>query len=264
MQVKQQPKWMSICRFVLGAYTVLIGTLLANQAITIYLNGVSPANTLGVGVYVHPVYSTQIVAEYFATIAWIVYGWLIVTAGMLVCSLFLPKVDCRVAPEALATVARLEKRMATQSPQSEEAQRVLREQRRRKYITLSVIVLCAACLAVCLIYLLTPGRFQSTDLEPVMAQLAVHVFPWILVGFAVACVGALLMNQSAVREIPDVKKLIGKQPAAKEARNRNQTVLRIALYAVAVALIVWGVLNLGMRDVLMKAINICTECVGLG
>ena len=34
--------------------------------------------------------------------------------------------------------------------------------------------------------------------------------------------------------------------------------------ATAVALIVLGVMNGGMFDVLVKAINICTECIGLG
>ena len=36
------------------------------------------------------------------------------------------------------------------------------------------------------------------------------------------------------------------------------------LVAAALVLIIWGVLNGGMRDVLVKAINICTECIGLG
>lgn len=39
---------------------------------------------------------------------------------------------------------------------------------------------------------------------------------------------------------------------------------RAMLYAVAMGLIALGVLNGGMRDVLIKAINICTECIGLG
>ena len=39
---------------------------------------------------------------------------------------------------------------------------------------------------------------------------------------------------------------------------------RIALYALAFIMVVWGVMNGGLRDVLVKAINICTECIGLG
>lgn len=40
--------------------------------------------------------------------------------------------------------------------------------------------------------------------------------------------------------------------------------LRLVLYAVAILLIVVGILNGGMWDVLVKAIHICTECIGLG
>ncbi len=40
--------------------------------------------------------------------------------------------------------------------------------------------------------------------------------------------------------------------------------LRLALLVLALGLILAGVLNGGLRDVLAKAANICTECIGLG
>ncbi|MDE7380374.1 MAG: thioredoxin [Clostridia bacterium] len=40
--------------------------------------------------------------------------------------------------------------------------------------------------------------------------------------------------------------------------------IRIALGVIALALIIWGILNGSMREVFIKAINICTECIGLG
>lgn len=40
--------------------------------------------------------------------------------------------------------------------------------------------------------------------------------------------------------------------------------IRILLYAVAVVLIVLGVMRGEARDVLIKAVKICTECIGLG
>lgn len=42
------------------------------------------------------------------------------------------------------------------------------------------------------------------------------------------------------------------------------TVCRIFVFAAAIILIVLGLQNGGMWDVLVKAINICTECIGLG
>ena len=47
-------------------------------------------------------------------------------------------------------------------------------------------------------------------------------------------------------------------------RARRITVLRGLLLLLALGLIVLGVLNGGLRDVFVKAANLCTECIGLG
>jgi hypothetical protein len=50
----------------------------------------------------------------------------------------------------------------------------------------------------------------------------------------------------------------------KNTCGRQGKILCAALYALAILMIVAGVMNGRMRDVLVKAINICTECIGLG
>lgn len=40
--------------------------------------------------------------------------------------------------------------------------------------------------------------------------------------------------------------------------------LRTVLFCAAVILIATGIFNRGWYDVLVKAINLCTECIGLG
>jgi len=45
---------------------------------------------------------------------------------------------------------------------------------------------------------------------------------------------------------------------------RKAAWLRLTLGMLALALIIWGIANRGWWDVLAKAINICTECIGLG
>lgn len=56
-----------------------------------------------------------------------------------------------------------------------------------------------------------------------------------------------------------------KQYAAESIRSSKPVQrARIALYALAIIMVVWGMMNGGLRDVLVKAINICTECIGLG
>lgn len=46
--------------------------------------------------------------------------------------------------------------------------------------------------------------------------------------------------------------------------SKSILLIRVFLYALAIGFIVLGVMNGGLRDVLIKAINICTECIGLG
>ena len=53
-------------------------------------------------------------------------------------------------------------------------------------------------------------------------------------------------------------------PMKGARETRAKAVARAALLVAAAALIALGVRNGGLRDVLIKAINICTECIGLG
>ena len=54
-----------------------------------------------------------------------------------------------------------------------------------------------------------------------------------------------------------------KTPDVPSSHSRLRYV-RSVLYVLAVILVVVGIGNGGMRDVLIKAINICTECIVLG
>ncbi|MBR4456229.1 MAG: thioredoxin [Solobacterium sp.] len=49
-----------------------------------------------------------------------------------------------------------------------------------------------------------------------------------------------------------------------ELKPQTLTIARTALVVLAVVFIIMGIANGGARDVLIKAVNICTECVGLG
>ena len=56
----------------------------------------------------------------------------------------------------------------------------------------------------------------------------------------------------------------GTEAGAAEGCPRSLRLLRWGLLALALGLIVLGVLNGGMRDACVKAANICAECIGLG
>ena len=144
----------------------------------------------------------------------------------------------------------------------------------RAAVAALTLVLAAALIASTL-FLYARGlsqRRESGDLtralftrEAVAAQLRrlVPIFAlWLAAWIAALAFGA---NRGAPphstrgpgREIPV------DPPAVPSGRGRFP-LLRIVLFACAIAMIVLGALNGGMNDVLVKAINICTECIGLG
>ena len=45
---------------------------------------------------------------------------------------------------------------------------------------------------------------------------------------------------------------------------RKVKIVRLGILAAAAVFMVLGALNGGARDVFVKAVNICTECIGLG
>ena len=138
------------------------------------------------------------------------------------------------------------------------------EETLRKKIRLGAGAAVLLCAVLSLVYLLNREHFASWDLEMVMGQLLVHTLPWIIAAFAAVIWAAFLCRRSMEREISLLKGVSGNQSPETASKPSCLPYVRIALYAFALVLIVLGFNNGGMRDVLVKAINICTGCIGLG
>ena len=91
--------------------------------------------------------------------------------------------------------------------------------------------------------------------------------PCTVIPFGYAVFTAYKCKASILREIELLKSVGGNRaPVSAETKNYDKmtTAARWAVLAVALAIFVYGYLAGGTADVLTKAINICTECVGLG
>ena len=106
---------------------------------------------------------------------------------------------------------------------------------------------------------------------------ALLVIPCAVVALGILVGATLLRRASFVRETALVKAAIAERrektaPAAHGSETDPKPFskplvlwgLRGVILAVGIVLIVLGILNGGMADVLGKAIRICTECIGLG
>ena len=250
-----------ILRVILAAATAAVCLLLCWQAVDIYLTGNSPDNFSAPGVRIDPVYTRELVGSCLAAMAPVLFAYLaLVVAGMVLQAAAGEKIATRTAVPAEDRLRTLYRRITEIPPEARA------EQQRRRRIWLSAGVVVLGCTVMGGTYLLNAGNFSSLDLEQVVGSMVKHVAPWVVLGLAAAAAASVLSGQSAQRELAILKSAPQKKPesAAPAEKKRMLPPLRIALYAAAVVLIALGVANGGLWDVLVKAVNICTECIGLG
>ena len=96
------------------------------------------------------------------------------------------------------------------------------------------------------------------------------VLPLLLIVLLLSALGLVLgiRDENADKPVRDEKLLrdLGsiRDRAVHGAADRKTFTLRTAILAAALLLIILGILNGGLDDVLAKGATICTECVGLG
>ena len=96
------------------------------------------------------------------------------------------------------------------------------------------------------------------------------VLPAMFCAFGMTVAGLILgiRDDNADKPVRDVKLLrdLGsiQDRAVHQVAARNQIYLRVVVITLAVCMIIAGILNGGLEEVLAKGATICTECVGLG
>lgn len=252
-----------VMRLVLAAATIAVCLLLCWQAVDIYRTGNSPDNFSAPGVRIDPVYSREIAADRLGAIAPALLGYVVLAAAGLVLEAAAGEKGRRLPSPFLAEDRlRALRRRVTETPAEAE-----RERRRRRSIRLIAAGVVLACIVLGGAYLLDGGNFASLDLEAVVGRMVLHVAPWAVVGLIAAGAAAVLCGRSVERETDILKAAPQQKPASGQTGGEEKPwvpILRAALYGGAAVLVVLGVRNGGMWDVLVKAVNICTECIGLG
>ena len=238
--------------------TLLLAALLCWQCIDIYLDGNAPENLDANGVHIAPVYTMADVGARLRG--------LVLPAGACVLLIAVTAIVQAHAPQpgekhplTAENRLRLLKRRVEALPEA-----AVREEKLRRGVQIVAAAALTLCAVMAGLFLLNGKNFVSWDLEVVMGALLVHVAPWAAVALAVVFVTLWALDASCAREAEDLKGLPAVKPAPVKEKAFPVGRLRIALYAAAVVFIVLGVMNGGLYDVLVKAINICTECIGLG
>lgn len=184
----------------------------------------------------------------------------------------------RAVKRPLAVLKRRAERLHFEAIPADFWCKMMRERKLRRLLAWGAAVLCTASLVPGVIWCLWPSRFSVEHLNRDIVAASQVILTGAVMALAVATLAVLLCDASAVRELALIKAAVAEvkgavfSPAVQNAPRKPvwaedpRVIWRVRgiLAAVAVVLVVLGVLNGGMADVLGKAIRICTECIGLG
>ncbi len=250
----------------LGVFTFVVGILFISQAADIYYSGLD--------------YSRELVIERCTAIAAPFWIWVaaVVAGGIIWTGYPAEKKKLKRLPDDRASVERFVNLSVKESEAegfAEAAAAVKKEGKIRRIVWISCLAVCLICAGVGAYFLFNLPAYPADPNEAILS-LVRSVLPCVIIAFAASCGAAIFDAVSAKKILPQARKMLsvgGKaqtQPAAQGkiavALQSPLTLLiiRIAVFVIAVVFIVLGILNGGMADVLGKAINICTECIGLG
>lgn len=148
---------------------------------------------------------------------------------------------------------------------------ISREKKLRLVLTIVTAIICVSLSIFPLVYLFNKANFSGIDPTAEIKAAALVVLPPALLGLILCYLCSLLVYRSYNRQTAVYKQIQngskGKTTAdsvLKTERKLPVNVIRYAGLALALALIIVGVFNGSAKDVLTKAIKICTECIGLG
>ena len=251
------------------AYKTLLSVMLAVSGILLIYFCVSIYN-LG-----DRPFTQENIAEAFSKIAIPIYATVIAVVIGAVASLFTARKS--EAQKSVAnkkkTAERLEKRLDI-SKCPDETVRDLKEAKKRIMVTRVIFIsLSVAAFIPALIYVFLPSSY-TMEYNGSVIRACLYILPCALVSALSQITLSYLDNANYNKLISQIKLAISsgakKETTVNETEKNSQvaqkTVLafRIAVLAVSAVFIIEGITNGGFSDVLIKAINICTECIGLG
>lgn len=219
----------------------------------------------------HP-YSPQSISLHFQKIAILAYACIAIAVGGIILGLVMPA-DEKKAPALRDARMAMEKAKAKAGVLNEETSNaVKKEEKYRLILRIGTAVLFVALMIYPAVYYLDGSHFTITALnEDIRNAVCIALIP-ALIGLMLCFVCSILETKSISRETDLYKNAFaqakGNTPSVPPAEQTKKVVplalIRGIVFAVAVCLIVLGIQNGGMKDVLDKAIAICTECIGLG
>ena len=174
----------------------------------------------------------------------------------IVSELFLPE---KLAPDMTKT------KLARLSAQKAPTPEIIKERKARRTRSAILIAVLILCSALFLAYALNPSLYGADILASVTSVFSLLIC-FLSVCFCLAAVFGILDEKSIKRELLLLEIAEKRNDSEDKAKKKQDytPAIRISLLIIALFLLVYGYIIGGTADVLTKAVNICTECIGLG
>lgn len=241
-----------------GAWTAVVAALLSVQVWRIFLAGGSAPFTV------------ESISEKWRQIAAPVYIWLAAVVGGIAVWTVFPEEEKIVAyKDEGVTLKKLRRRLPISGERGVSARTIV-------WIALAVIAVVSTVVSLLYAFVYEPKAESGFFASHEEAERIVRALPWIVAAFGAGIFATLFDANDKKKEIAQVKAQIAenakkgvKMPVREEKQPAMQSkrlmlVIRAAFAVAGVALVIAGIAGGGMADVLEKAINICTQCIGLG
>ncbi len=285
MTKDKQAKLCRVYTLVFALLTALVGTLFIVQTWSIYRSAPSGA------------YTRKSIAKHFKEIAPAVALWVVALAGNIALQIAFPEEKAR--PKAYLDLKASLQKMRKNLPADElsKAEIAQADAQARKIQTIATWSALGVALVAAVVSLATlfkgfylrifkaefftahSGAVNRLLLAVLVCLLALAAIfaAWEVIersektqrnAYVEILKKAKTENRPKGERVGEVQKT-GTRKAALAAfleRNKDKILLiaRYTLLVVGLALVIGGVAGGGMKDVLLKAINICTQCIGLG
>ena len=215
------------------------------------------------------IYTPDIIAGIFKKIAIPVYLCLAMVIVSFIIEWFIPLQEKKKKPDKpyafLLQKLQDTKELSELDSDSHAFVLSLRDFRRRSIIIRNFL-LAISSLAF-LTYALNGTNFDSTDINGSMIRAFLVLCICMVIPFVASIISIHRCDKSMQREIELLKNAPTMHTQKAEPKSNRSGVLQsiqIVGLVFALTLIIIGLFTGGTADVLTKAINICTECIGLG
>ncbi len=144
-----------------------------------------------------------------------------------------------------------------------------KEKKNRLVLFISISIIALLLMILPARYLFTKSNFPGENTNKEITHMVLNVLPFVVLNFLIFGGYVFYYLRSIKKETTLIRELIKQvkiQPVLEISQNTNQlyiNITRVVVFVTSITFIVLGILNDGYKDVLIKAVNICTECIGL-